>query len=464
MNVKNKIVAFVMSFVICFCTVSSSFCNDKERVNNINPLVVDGGVISVPMLATVSSIAVGTGLIIKNNDEIYNIGKMFYDYVKNHNQLTWDFVQSAFIAGHTVINNYVHVNSDFLTIVKDFLNSRFGSSTLPIGYYYDMPIYNTKTPPSDSNYFYIDFSLFDVGYNGTLLPGIDFKISSKVDGVTKVGFITAITRNYELTGTTGLFLKNIAGGTSYTLGIKGRNVEAGSLTLDSTMTAPTGVFDWDKLKDRIKDEKVALPVPSDLGTLVNKGADDFWSNGSDLVGTGGITLPQVSNPSIDVTDDVFIGGTVVDPPLDTPVDSPFSAIKEFIISLVVPSDTFWTDTFNGFRDNLNKNFPMLDMTKFDSLVVGGKPFPNIYAYGSKIVDGDVINSIVDWLRPIIAGFIMICLMLFNYRKIYKLIRNTEPFGGIAPGSSEFSTGLRDSDYRQTVREFRAYMAREGGGK
>ena len=48
----------------------------------------------------------------------------------------------------------------------------------------------------------------------------------------------------------------------------------------------------------------------------------------------------------------------------------------------------------------------------------------------RVVNGDTVNSIVDWLRPIIAGFVFLCLMFFNYRKLYKLIRNSEPFEGI----------------------------------
>ena len=71
MNVKNKIIALVMSFVICFGTVSNSFANDKEHLNyNIEPLVVDGGIISAPLVATVVTLGVACGVVINNNDDI----------------------------------------------------------------------------------------------------------------------------------------------------------------------------------------------------------------------------------------------------------------------------------------------------------------------------------------------------------------------------------------------------------
>lgn len=216
--------------------------------------------------------------------------------------------------------------------------------------------------------------------------------------------------------------------------------------IDSVAYAPGGTIADDfELND-------GITLPKDFNDFVGKNDLTFPK---DNIYTPGDTITFPGNPSLELdntttlpVDDTIVDDVPTDTPTDTPTDSIWENIKAFIISLVVPADTFWTDTFGGLRGSFESAFPMVDMDNFKLLAVGGKPFPNIYVtlFGvkCKIVDGDIINSIVDWLRPLIAGFMMLCLMLFNYRKIYKLIRNTEPFGPIASGTSDFRTGMSPS--------------------
>ena len=94
---------------LCFTLVFSSLSYKKSYA--------DGGIISLPMLATVSALAVGTGIAINNIDDLYDLGKMFYDYVDRHNDLTWSTIQSLFAASVSLQpNKLVSVESEFLNI------------------------------------------------------------------------------------------------------------------------------------------------------------------------------------------------------------------------------------------------------------------------------------------------------------------------------------------------------------
>lgn len=463
MNVKNKIIALVMSFIICFGTVSNSFANDKERLNNFQPLVVDGGIISAPMLATVAGLAVGTGIVLKNNDDIYDIGRIFYEYIESQKDLTWDFVTSAFATGHVLINDVVNVKSgEFLDIVKGFFSSVFPSDNV------DTTVGCVPGFGYPTLYSFADEEIIRGSFkiSNTSKGNVSVYHLNSSGSYVRIGGVSASNTYYK-----GFMIGlNAKGQSSIILVDKYDRQYAYSFdTLVDTISIPySGTYNPGILEEKEKEDgSIDLPIPGNLGNLVGQGSTDFWGNTDGLVGGGSISLPSVDNPSIGVTEDVFVGSPSTDLPgvenPSIPNEGIWATIKDFVVSLVVPSDTFWTDTFLGFRDNFTKNFPMVDMSRFDELVVGGKPFPNIYAFNSKIVDGDVINSIVDWLRPIIAGFIMLCLMFFNYRKIYKLIRNSEPFDNLGGGSSDFRTGISEyADYKQSLREYRAFLAKRGG--
>ena len=103
---------------LCFTLIFSSLSYKKSYA--------DGGVISLPILATVSALAVGTGIVINNSDDLYDVGKLFFDYVDRHNDLTWSTVQSLFLSSVSALpNNLVSVDSKFLDIVKDFFDNTF---------------------------------------------------------------------------------------------------------------------------------------------------------------------------------------------------------------------------------------------------------------------------------------------------------------------------------------------------
>ena len=65
---KRKFLVLTLCLTIIFSSI------------NYKKSYADGGVISLPILATFGSLAVASGIIIKNNDDLYDLGRIFYDY------------------------------------------------------------------------------------------------------------------------------------------------------------------------------------------------------------------------------------------------------------------------------------------------------------------------------------------------------------------------------------------------
>lgn len=452
MSFKNKILTVLLSFTIIF----SSF---------INSFAFSPATLPSPVIATVSTVAVAMGISLNNDSDIYNVARIFYDKYKDNQEI----INETFKLGVSIAENkVVTVSKDFLNLMKGCFDI-FKTTENEVAYGYNLALHDFNMKFSDINnteIFITKKCKMVLNASRTDIINIHIYILEN-DNTWRLKLNTSNDLNYNgVMDYTNEIVKfrTIPGKDSWQFYVDSSNYSQRFsmsfrqinewleneeiIVMDPSINYNPGLLDRDKLD---------IFVPGNVSDLVGKSPSDVLVNGDyapsyDLPLDGVVSLPNVSNPSIGATDDVFSPPYTDSLPGNPsiPGDTPFSSITDFIVSLVVPSDTFWTDTFNSFRDNFTSNFPMVDMSRFDELVVGGKPFPNIYAYDSKIVDGDVINSIVDWLRPIIAGFIMICLMFFNYRKVYKLIRNSEPFGNIAPGTSDFTTGLSSQDIKQIV--------------
>lgn len=437
---KNKFIILTLCFTIIFTNINLN--NYNSYANNIDSLVVDGGVVTAPMVAVVATVALACGVALNDDSDLYDVAYIFYEKYKDNQEI----IKNAFDVGVSILENkVVNVSKEFIEFIKsafdDYSSSVSNDSFYIDGFGFSEPIklvgYSSDTIEviQGSLSLLYNKSSYAVYYNGVEIVSamyggmgsyVDMAQFVLVNGIPHIRFYHS-TSNGRLS--------------EFALSIPNYNSMPGFKD-----------YNYDNIADKVDQGSVGLYMPGYLGDLIGKKPSDVVYDGVntspyDKPYDDSISLPGVNNPSLDIPiDGVFNPSTDV-PGVENPSvpnDGIWENIKDFIISLVVPSDTFWTDTFNGFRDNLNSNFPMLDMSPFDSLLVGGKPFPDLYAYGSVVVNGKVINSIVDWLRPIIAGFIMLCLMFFNYRKIYKLIRNSEPFGNISPGTSDFSTGLNSS--------------------
>lgn len=487
---KKKIISIFLCFTIILSSFNLSFADSQDSIvypfdfEDIKPLAFPGIVLAPEIIATIGSIAVGAGIVLTSDDDIYDIARLVYDNYQGQKENIETIFKISVAIG---TNGVVKVGKEFLDICKSAFDIHFKN------------VYDGQNRVMSS------YGLYEYSINGVV--GSDFSVYYNVpcipihmDNISVGDFIpfnAYIDLEFVKTGTVSshkykyfdvyindvrkgqftvhdnykqikLFYNkvtsclNIAGITSTQWQTWGTSI---NLSGSNDFSIPyEGGYTWDNIdSNKNEDESVGIYVPGNSGSLVGQVGGSTVQNGInnpsyDLPFGGVVTVPDVDNPSIGLGDSITIPGVVnppvdvpgddvINPPVDVPNDGIWATIKDFIISLVVPSDSFWTDTWNDLYNNFTGSFPGVDMGGFNDLVTGEKKFPNIdiniMGVKGRVVNGDVINSIVDWLRPIIAGFMMLCLMFFNYRKIYKLIRNSEPFGGIAPGTSDFSTGISE---------------------
>ena len=332
---------------LCFTLIFSSI--------NFKRSYADGGIISLPMLATVSALAVGTGILIKNSDDLYDIGKLFCDYIENQKDLAMATVQSAFLACTTLIGDKLSVGGEFLDIVKGFFDDTFTGDS-DIEYCGAIPYYPTYSPinvKGDTLFTYNDMSISIVwntnNYKVVYRQGTDIlKQVTLISSITThVGFVV------EKSAIQTYWKKSDGTESS------NRTVFSHALPLTGDFSFPyNGGYTWDNVEDKKENDKVALPIPGNLGNLVGQSSDDFWDNTDGLAGNGSLSLPTVSNPSIgvDSTVDSFVGSGVGSGVGSVPNQGIWATIKEFIISLVVPSDAFWVDTWGGIYGNFTSSF------------------------------------------------------------------------------------------------------------
>lgn len=305
---KKKIIILTLCFTIFISSI------------NFNKVYADGGIISVPMLALVCTLAVGTGIAIENSDDIYDMGRLFYDYVSSNNEVTWDLVKTTF--NSTVAWNdakqSVNVGDSFLDIVKGFFDTTFSTPG-------DKVFTNhgalTSPPNALTNY--------EVG-------------SSEAFGKYIVKVISSTSTSYEI----GVYFNNsqiynvslsksnhskpyvfVNDNSQLCLGytyvpwdrLMSTTIDTLSVFGDSVIKYPySGGYYWEK--NKVNDKGV--PVPNDLSNLLNKNPSDVWDNDYPLAGDKPITYPDVSNPSISLDGTTaFPNDAVTDTPTDTPAIS-----------------------------------------------------------------------------------------------------------------------------------------------
>lgn len=284
-------------------------------------------VISPTMLAVVSTLAVGTGVALKSSDDIYDIGRLFYDYVNTHNDLTWEVVKTTFESAK-VFNDTILINSGILDITRGFFDSKFKNNNSDISFTYNGSLpyfqdFESVLKYSSSHYDFIGSDYYGKSFKS---QGLDFKLKSVID-TSSVPY-----SSYEVYfGEEKLFKFTMYGGSSsylkrkYTLYtykysntetriglIRDGDVQNASCTRSNddflrifggVGTLPyNGGYNWDS---NIEDKKegtgdLPLPIPGNLGDLVGKNPSDVWDKNYEngLVGNGDITVPDVSNPSI----------------------------------------------------------------------------------------------------------------------------------------------------------------------
>ena len=330
---KKKIISLLLVFFVSLSSFKFSYADTDTNINvlelenqfnDVEPLIFDGGVISGPMLSTVATLAVGAGIVLKDDQSLYNLGSRFYDYYKDSIDTINTIFEASVVIGSA---NLVKVGSDFYTKVKEFLDDfvsgtnsldyNTASSIVEVGKFtvsvptksqittagglirYSTGIYSTK----------IGDDLSNVMGNNDIVAGEIFISIRNGDRYATLGADAYL--NGEIVKGWGRSVSYGAEATVYlyTYGdykyfyVNGGQVLAYySPSATSTVVGNVGSYDWNKVKDKIKeddDDRVTVGVPGNVGNLVGENVD-VWNPSYDLPVGGLVTFPNVANPSIEL--------------------------------------------------------------------------------------------------------------------------------------------------------------------
>ena len=275
-------------------------------------------VISAPILATVVTLALGTGVVLKNADDIYDLGRIFYE----HNKNTWEDIELIFQSSvcFNKTTNKLSVDKPFIDIVKNTFNKVFKPSSSNnintfylngIPYTYCISIDSLKSFVSPYTDYSINkeigevrigdiliksstgsftsgssYSVYDS--NGSVLVSNSNKIRVFVDDYcnTSKGAIIDYDKYYYYFYTDSGFYLNLGSSSAFVEQLFG-----GLNSLDYTGTYNGGFLDTDQ----------DIYIPGNLDSSVGANPSDVvGDNAPGWVGNGDISLPTVDNPSISV--------------------------------------------------------------------------------------------------------------------------------------------------------------------
>lgn len=317
---KKKIISLLLVFFVSLSSVNLSFADtDNESLvlenefYDVQPYFIDGGVISGPMVATLATLAVAGGIVLTSDDDIYNVARAFYE----KNKAIWSLVTEAFdMSVRFAAGQMLVVGNDFLEYFKNTFES---SSSLPsISYMNNIPVYpgdaylheysnkymwakgfglkvTVDTSDKSSNFFAVgDFLARYNTYNTSSGGKYSYYLYLN-DGVTKIGSFS-IRDIYDSNIVNIYFAFDLSGDTPKLFNSE-HNYTSPAIQSDVFEYDYTGIFDWNKIKDKIKDDGVTVGVPGNAGSLVGENVD-VWNPTYDLPVSGVVSIPVVQNPSI----------------------------------------------------------------------------------------------------------------------------------------------------------------------
>lgn len=479
---KRKFISCFLSLVLIVSSSVYSFADDNDLdVSSVDARFAPGIFLAPEFLGVLATIAVASGVILNDNDDLYDLARTFYE----KNKENWDNVNTLFKFGVTIgANKVVNVSKDFLSVCKSTFDSIYNHASILSNPDYatadtvlhitqnSSGTFNVPLSPDDGTriLYSLPYTVKYISNNTSIVPDyqpliVGMRKTSPYNGPKgeyKMSWqqryleypTPGLIKNWEASGTYNTpwenyvevsFDRNYSNPTR--LKFNDRYYTEMFTIVDNYILPQSLDYSWDNniSADLKTDDSLDLFVPGNAGSLVggNFAPGDIVYNPSknpvfnppyELPNKGTVSVPKVDNPSIGLGDSVSIPTDgVIDSPGDIPSDVPVDIPLDWIINLVVPSDTYWVDKFNSIRDNISNKFPGVDSDVLKGLCVEGTPLKD---HSIKIMNsntsavamsGTTINRIADWVKPVIQGIVAIFLVLYNYNQVYYIIRGTKPF-------------------------------------
>lgn len=196
---------------------------------------------------------------------------------------------------------------------------------------------------------------------------------------------------------------------------------------------------------RFKDRMVGWP-PGGLtapGDFVGKTAED-WTYDDVLPGDVETDVPDVipvPETELGSLQGIFSGvqnlAQLLQRILDGIIALPVT-LANMLKALFIPADGFLVSEFNAIRGDFNGKFPNANLEPLDDLNITEKKLDDIWidimGVRAKIVDMSWANNMKGTINYWVGGFMYLLLSIYNYNKIYFLIRGTYPIKNYGPAS------------------------------
>ena len=303
--------------------------NSKMRKAINKASARSGLLLSSEIIATIASIAVGAGIVLTSDDDIYDIARVVYDNYQGQKDAIETVFKTSVVLG---TGGIVKVGKEFLDICKSVFDAIFYDSSsdfsLPNGKLSSKYGIYTVNPPVSG-----DISLFNA------IPGFPVSISSDYSVGDIVHYNQYVYLEFLKTSTisshvynvfdvyiNGVAVANVSihrlmekfkifngvNGVNFAY-LRGDSYQSSSIGYSISSSYDyeipySGGYNWDNnISANLTDNSLGLFVPVNVGSLVGQSGGSTVQNGInnpsyDLPFGGVVTVPGVDNPSIGVGD------------------------------------------------------------------------------------------------------------------------------------------------------------------
>lgn len=331
---KKKFIVLTLCFTILFTSIN-------YKKSYANPLIA----FTPQIIATIATIAVGAGITLSTDDDIRDIARIFYERNKSH----WENVENVFKIAVTIgTNGIVNVGKEFLDLCKSTFDSTFNndysSSSSVIGAKAGLPLYSYSTTSIPSVMFGSSYDIssftnyqdeFKIGDLTFIYLGTKFISPTTYNRyfINTSNNISVVNNEFLIPSNSKLedvrfFVNDVPGMSLDIITAKYKNyknvIEGTEIARVTNWYAhggyalpyQPGSYDWDKVNENANENgDVGLYVPGNAGSLVGQQGGTIAKPGElnppyDLPLAGDVTIPNVSNPSLDIADSVPFPGVI----------------------------------------------------------------------------------------------------------------------------------------------------------
>lgn len=511
MNKFKKIIVFICLFLLSFSIVTD-FKRQEVKANAlagvIGGMMLEGSgaaatgaiVAAGPYVAAFAVICIGVGVVYNNREEIQAGLTNAYNYAKSQGKNLMDYFT-------TDANGNVSVKGEGVNLIKGSVKSYMadpsivsglvGEYTVPSAINNTTGVLNISFPltMNESDLIILNVNGQDLsvderpsayvnldGKQIDLLSGNVFSPSYS-DGVFIALEYSSSGWKYwsSFNGLDGLKkrMSNIIDGKEFgnsicsdlTLTFKqirenNANVSVSRLLGDSlgnTDSVDADITFRNPALEADKDVSVSVPVDATWDRVIGKTYDETLDA---TTGESEIEAPSIWGWLLDILKSILNAIKSILSFITDFLASLLEGLKDLLLSLLVPSDTYFTDSFTDIKNNLSNRLNIDSYTRLFNSDYNDSSIRDITInwHGQEIVivKFTMYENFRNIVNTLIYAFMFFLLAIYNYSQVYKLIRGSD-YVSASSTITHIGGGFTDSDMRKIISHEKPYI-KLGSGK